>query len=478
MPTTPVRLPPVALSSEPMRPVDTTWLRMDQPNNLMHVNGVLGLGGALDLERVRELVVERLLRIRRFRQRVVEHRGRFRWEIAPDFDLDDHLVIERLPAPGGRAEAEQLFGELMSRPFDRARPLWQFHIVPGYEGGTAVFCRLHHAIGDGVALLLVLLSLCDLEPDGRLAAATPADEAPPPLSTQIASLFGQPVESFASVRTLLEEVMPDAMRLLLHPIDAMRRRNALLRNLAAVGAAGRLAVYSSDPRTTFKGELVVAKRVAWSRRIPIPEIKQVGAAIGGTVNDILVNATAGAMYHYLAAQGEVAPDLVVRAAMPVNLRPLEKLNELGNRFGLAFLGLPVGIADPVERLTALHREADRLKHSAQPLAAYGILHTMGRLPLAAQRLIVSLFGAKATAVMTNVPGPRRRLYLTGRPLEEIFFWVPQAGRLGLGTSILFYCGEARLGIATDAGLVPDPERLIAGFETEWERLRERAGLAG
>jgi hypothetical protein len=103
---------------------------------------------------------------------------------------------------------------------------------------------------------------------------------------------------------------------------------------------------------------------------------------------------------------------------------------------------------------------------------------MGRLPLAAQRLIVSLFGAKATAVMTNVPGPRRRLYLTGRPLEEIFFWVPQAGRLGLGTSILSYCGEARLGIATDAGLVPDPERLIAGFETEWERLRERAGLAG
>lgn len=478
MPTSPHRLPPIDPSPEPMAPVDIAWLRMDQPNNLMQINGVLALGGDLDAGRVREIVAERLLRIRRFRQKAVERRGRFSWEVDPDFDLDAHLVVEPFPAPAGRAEAERLFGELMARPLDRARPLWQFHLIPGYEGGWAVYCRLHHAIGDGVALMLVLLSLCDLEPRGGVPAAEAVDEVPVPLPVQLAALFGQPLESFAAMRALLDDVMPDAMRLLIHPVEAMRRSSAWLRNAAAVGAAGRLATYSSDPATAFKGELVVGKRVAWSRQIPLEEVKEVGRTLGGTVNDLLVDATAGALRRYLAAREEPDPDLVMRAAMPVNLRPLEKMNELGNRFGLVFLGLPVGIADPVVRLAELRRRADRLKRSAQPLAAYGILHAMGLSPLAVQRLVVRMFGAKATAVLTNVPGPRRRLYVAGQPLEELFFWVPQAGHLGIGASILSYCGSARLGVATDAGLVPDPERLVAGFEAEWDLLRDRARRAG
>ena len=84
------------------------------------------------------------------------------------------------------------------------------------------------------------------------------------------------------------------------------------------------------------------------------------------------------------------------------------------------------------------------------------------------------FGSKATAVLTNVPGPRESLYLAGRKLDSVMFWVPQSGHLGLGISILSYAGGVMLGVATDEGLVADPERIVAEFEREFKALRQKA----
>ena len=96
------------------------------------------------------------------------------------------------------------------------------------------------------------------------------------------------------------------------------------------------------------------------------------------------------------------------------------------------------------------------------------------MPLAVQKLVVSIFAAKTTAVMTNVPGPREVLYLAGRAIREIFFWVPQSGRVGLGISIFSYAGHVRMGLASDSGLVPDPERIVEGFHAELAELQLRA----
>lgn len=467
--------PPLEPASEPMAPVDVAWLRMDEPNNLMQINGVIVFDGSVDFGRIRELVAARLGRIRRFRQRVVDEGGRFTWREARDFDIDNHLVLETLPEPGGKAGLQRLISELMSQPLDRAHPLWKFHIVENYEGGTAVFGRLHHAIGDGVALMLVILSLCDLAPKGPPAAEA-VDETPEPLPGELADLFGRPLDSLAAFRRLAEEVMPDTMRLLMHPVEAMRQTSAVLRGAAAVGSFGRLVTYPPDARTKFKGPLVLEKLADWTEPIDVEEVKKIGRGLGGTINDVLLTATAGALRRYLVRHGEPEESLSVRAVVPVNLRPIEKMSELGNRFGLVFLGLPVGIPDPIRRLAELRRRAEALKRSAQPLVAYGILHAMGLSPLAVQKLVVRMFGSKATAVMTNVPGPRRVLYFAGRPIEDLFFWVPQSGRLGLGVAICSYRGRARVGFATDAGLVPDPQEIIRGFHDEYAELRSRVNL--
>ena len=487
--------------------MDHAWLRMDEPANLMQINGVLVLDQPVDVERIKAIVRRRLLPIRRFRQRVVAGRGDHpRWEDDPAFDLDRHVLAASLPAPGDDGALAAVVGELMSTPLAADRPLWEFRLLQPYRGGCALLSRIHHAIGDGVALMLVLLSLTDLQPSGPPTVRPSADDpippdapetpetlagpeplaaaaAPPqPAETPAASepeaepganpfteLFCQPLHDIARIRSLADEISPELMRLLHAPIEALRR-SRLLTGIGGVGAFGRLVGRAADPSTPFKGPLGVPKAVAWSQPLALSEVKEVGRALGGSVNDVLVSATTGGLRRYVARRAAPPARLDVRAAMPVNLRPLARMSQLGNHFGLVFLSLPLGIADPLARLAELRRRSAALRRSAEAAVVLLILRTIGRVPLAMQRLVVKIFATKATLVMTNVPGPNRTLYLAGKPIRDIFFWVPQSGRVGLGVSILSYDGTVRLGVGTDAGLVPDPQAIVAGFHEEFDEL--------
>jgi WS/DGAT/MGAT family acyltransferase len=339
--------------------------------------------------------------------------------------------------------------------------------------------------------MLVLLSLTDLDPSGPRTVTPKADDPadseppepsessespapseplePPPGANPFTELFSHPRHDIAKIRALADEVSPELMRLLHAPVEALRRAR-LLTALGGAGAFGRLVGRPSDPRTPFKGPLGVPKRVAWSEPLALAQVKEVGRALGGTVNDVLVTAATGGLRRYLARQGEPPRRLDVRAAMPVNLRPLGRMSQLGNHFGLVFLSLPLGIGDPLQRLAELRRRSAALRRSAEAPVVLLILRAIGRVPLAVQRLVVSIFATKATLVMTNVPGPNRTLYLAGKAIRDVFFWVPQSGRVGLGISILSYNGAVRLGVGTDAGLVPDPEAIVAGFQAEFDEL--------
>jgi WS/DGAT/MGAT family acyltransferase len=199
-------------------------------------------------------------------------------------------------------------------------------------------------------------------------------------------------------------------------------------------------------------------------------VKAVGRVSGGTVNDVLLTAVSGALGRYLHTRGEPAGGLDFRAVVPVNLRPIDEKPKLGNAFGLVFLSLPVGIADPLDRLFELKTRMDAIKGTPEAIVAFGVLGMMGVSVSQVQDIVLNIFGSKATAVMTNVPGPRQMRYFAGKPIDGIMFWVPQSGKLGLGVSIMSYNNKVLLGIATDAGLVPDPETIIAAFHDEFEAM--------
>jgi WS/DGAT/MGAT family acyltransferase len=237
---------------------------------------------------------------------------------------------------------------------------------------------------------------------------------------------------------------------------------------------GRLVVLPPDPTTVFKGDLGRRKRAAWSESLPLDDFKAIGKAFGATVNDVLIATATGALRRYLERRGQPTAGVAIRASVPVNLRPLDRAHELGNAFGLVFITLPVGVADPVRRLRAVKKEMDGLKQSPEALVAFGVLSLMGLAPVEVEQVGLRFFGSKATAVLTNVPGPREPLYLAGRKIDRVMFWVPQSGRLGLGISIISYAGGVMLGVATDARLVPDPERIVEAFKAEFEAVRRLA----
>jgi WS/DGAT/MGAT family acyltransferase len=461
----------------PLAGVDAAWLRMDSPENLMHIHGVLVLAGDVERERVADVLRARLLRVPRFHQRIESGPEGPVWASDPEFELDRHVTEERLPAPGGDAELAAAIGAHLHRPFDRRYPLWEFRVLRGYRGGdTAVFGRLHHVLGDGVALMVVLLALTDLEADEAAAVggSGPSRTGNPFFDLLVATSD----EARHAAHDAAERWMPETLRLMQAPVEAYARAGALGRAAGEAVALARLVARPADPRTPFRGRLGIEKRVAWTEAVPLDRLKDLSRALGATLNDVLNTAMAGGLRRYLAARpGYGAPreSLAFRCAMPVNLRPLEEMAALGNRFGLIFLSLPVGVEDPLARLEAMRRRAAALKRSAEPLVVFRILQRMGRLPERARRMLLALFAAKATAVFTNVPGPRSTLDFAGRPVRDFFFWVPQAGRVGLGVSILSYAGRVRMGVGTDAGLVPDPERIVDGFHAELERLFARAG---
>ncbi|MBT8143877.1 MAG: DUF1298 domain-containing protein, partial [Gammaproteobacteria bacterium] len=232
----------------------------------------------------------------------------------------------------------------------------------------------------------------------------------------------------------------------------------------------RFVLKPPDRRSRYKGKLSPVKRVAWAEPLPLDEVKAVGKAHGCTVNDVLLSSVAGALRSWATEQGDQIDGLEIHAAVPVNLRPQVKAGELGNKFGLVFLGIPIGIADAVERLHAVNRKMRELKNSYQAQVSLGLLSLVGRGPSMLQRPVLEAFSSKATTVMTNVPGPQQPLYLAGAEIDQLLFWVPQNGRIGIGVSILSYNGKVQFGLIADRNLVPHPGEIIRRVNGQFEEL--------
>lgn len=459
------------MARKPFANVDRAWFRMEHPTNLMMITGVMIFSTPMDMERLKATIQNRLLRFDRFRQRVVKPILPWRrvcWEDDPHFNLNDHVHRIILPPPGDQKVLQEVAGELMSTQLESSKPLWEIHLVERYGSGCALIARLHHAIADGIALVHVLLSLTDTDPDTPWPVATPSEMSR--RDRRMASTLWRPVRSTLKATTQVTET-------LLHESQEMLRDPSHAFYLARLGARGaidfgRLVLRWPDPKTPFKGQLRVPKRAAWSDPFPLDDVKAAGRAMGGTVNDVLLTAITGALRRYMQSRDEPVDNVNFRAVVPVNLRPLDREPTLGNKFGLVFLSLPIGIADPMDRLYELKRRMDALKDSTEPVVVLGILNAIGGAPYAIQDIVVKIFATKGTAVMTNVPGPKETIYLAGAPLDTIMFWVPQSGRLGLGVSIISYAGQVRVGVAADRGLVPSPEEIVTQFHAEFDALQE------
>ena len=459
--------------------VDTAWLRMDRPENLMQILGVMVFGGRVDTERLKRTVGLRLLRYRRFRQIATEDSEATWWIDDPDFDIDAHVRHSFLPAPGGKHELQKFVAEMASTPLNPARPRWEFNLVDTADGNSALVVRIHHAIADGIALIGVINSLTDERIDAPENGGLPAQTRGSRRERQSATDGGDggdPV--WRLILDPLTEVAEASIRIGGHlwgQYLGLRNEPAGIRDYAIVARTiaqeiGKLALMPNDSVTRFKGRAGTVKRVAWSEPLPLAEIKAVGRALACSVNDLLLAAVAGALRSYLLARGDTVDATEIRTMVPVNLRPAGDSDELGNRFGLVALELPIAIDNPLTRLYTTRARMAALKGSYQALLTFSLLGAAGMAPRFVQDQILNLLTSKTTAVMTNVPGSPQARYLAGSHIDQEMVWVPQAGDIGMGVSILSYNGRVQFGLITDKNMVDDPEHIAEQFGEEFEKL--------
>jgi WS/DGAT/MGAT family acyltransferase len=451
-----------------MSPVDTAWLRMDRPTNLMMIVGVLVFKQRMDFERLRNTIEARLAgRYRRFRQCAVEEVAGAWWQDDPDFDIDAHLKRRALPSGAGKKELQKLAGELAVQPLNPGKPLWRFDLIEDYEGGSAMVVRIHHSIADGIALVGVILSLTDLSPQAPAQKHvtpepedTDADDVPVGLLETLADTLTSALDAGSDLGSKAYDLASDRDRLATYG----RHGIGLLTELA------KLLAMPPDSATSLKGKTSTAKRVAWSDPIPLGEVKALGKALGCSVNDILLSAVAGALRAYFQQKGETVHEVEVRAMIPVNLRTARDEGTLGNRFGLGTLSLPLHEGNPFARLFLVRSRMNELKNSYQPPLTLGILAAVGIAPKIIQQQFLDILAAKASTVMTNVPGPKQPLYLAGSRLDQCMFWVPQSGDIGIGVSILSYNDNVQFSLITDRHFVPDPETITPLFAAEFDKM--------
>jgi WS/DGAT/MGAT family acyltransferase len=458
------------LIKEPISKVDTAWLRMEQPTNLMMINGVIMMDEQLDYDSLLKTIEQRFLSFRRFRQKAVDGARGAHWVFDEDFDLRQHVRRTALPGAADRAELETLVSDLASTPLDSSHPLWQLHVVENYVEGPVLICRIHHCIADGIALVQVFLSLTDPTREGRPSARKPdlwkkrrAKEA-----KVFQRLLDPARDGLDFAAHLSQRLVEEGAKILQNPAVASNyasEASEIVRELV------HSLTLEDDPVTRFKGRLGTRKRVAWAEPLPLEEVKAVSKAFGCTVNDVLISAVTGAFRQYMISVGDDPDDLPdIRATVPVNLRPLEHAQELGNHFGLVFLSLPLSVDSPLERLYTVNDRMNELKSSKQAAVTLGFLAALGMGPSAMQKPVLDLLSKKATAVLTNVPGPQKPLYLAGSKMKEMMFWVPQNGSVGIGISILSYNNKVFFGLISDRRLLPNPAAVISRFKKEFEKL--------
>ncbi len=442
--------------------LDAGFLWMETPSSAMHVSGLavydpsalVEAGRSFGVENLRELVRNRLHVAPPFRQRLVEVPFQLHfplWIEDPHFHLDNHIRRVAVPAPGGVRELAQLAAELNAIQLDRSRPLWEMWFIEGLEGGrVATLTKVHHAAIDGASGSEITVALFDLSPD---VAEHPAPAEP-----------WQPDR----VPSDLEMLTYAAQSLARQPFRVLRalRRTAQaalkVGSLAMEEGHGLAALPFTAPTTSLNAAITSARSVAIST-VSLADVKRVKNAFGTTVNDVVLALCAGAMRHYFDQRGEEV-DGPLLAMVPVSVRPEEHRADMGNQVSAMFTSLATDVADPVERLAAIHGRMRDAKDQHRALGAdiltdwaeFAAPAVFGRaMRLYARTGFASRHRPVFNLTISNIPGPPFPLYSAGAKLEANFPLGPIYDGAALNITVMSLEDSLDFGILTCPDVVDD-----------------------
>ncbi len=454
-----------------MSPQDASFLHVENDVNHMHIASVAIFEGPTPAyDDIVAMFSSKLRLVPRYRQKVrfvPLELGRPIWTDDPHFNLGYHIRHTALPAPGGEEQLRNLVGRVMSQQLDRAKPLWEVWIVEGLEEGRwAILSKNHHCMVDGVSGTDLLTVVMDQSPEPEREPEKPWTSEPEPSDSDL-------------VRAALTERLTsprEQLRSLRSAFRGPRRLAGELREFArGMGSFG--SFLRANVETGLNGPIGPHRRWTWAGTT-IPEIKKVRTAHGGTVNDVVLSIITRGFRDLLVGRGEEVEGRVVRTLVPVSVRRPDERGAYNNRVSAMFAELPVGVADPIERLQAVRDQMDHLKDSKQAVAAETLTSLSGFAPpmllALGARLFARLEQHAVQTVTTNVPGPQQPLYAAGRRMLTAHPYVPLAGSVRIGVAIFSYVGQLNFGITGDYEGAPDIDVLARGIEAGMTELIERS----
>ncbi|WP_084694234.1 WS/DGAT domain-containing protein [Marinobacter daepoensis] len=453
-----------------MLPSDSAWLALERPDNPMTITIMLRVDG-LTPGRFREFLEVYWLAWERFRCRPVWRAPAWYWEKDPTFAPPKHLdvALDRFE-PG---ELQNWVSERLNEPLPLYRPRWKFWLAPNARGGAALLLRLHHCYADGLSLLGVFDQLCPASPR-QYPAVYGAREAPE-LGRWFSSAQAWLEACVAEVAPVVSGSTDDP-----EPPGKGRVGKVFETGTRLVHDISELLVSPDDTPSDLKRPLLGRRNCRWSPPVPLAHFRDIARATRTTINDVLLACVAAAVKPRLGMTPEQLEDAVLHAAVPVDIRA--QLPEgvqpedgaLGNCFGTVFVPLPVDGHSALERLFRVKHETRKLKKSWQPGLAWGLTSCASLIPEPGRRPLADLFFRKASAVVSNVPGTPETRYLAGCAITEQMFWVPQAGDIGLGVSIVSYGGQVQFGVVADESVLPDPSAFLDDCLNELDQFPGRS----
>ena len=461
--------------------LDNSFLVVEdaRPDGAMHIGTTLILearplrrdDGTLDIDRIEEYVLSRLEGIPRYRQKLgrTPLEGHPIWVDDASFNIHYHVRHSRLPRPGDERQLKRMVGRICSQRLEREKPLWELWVIEGLEGDRiALVSKVHHCMVDGVALTGLISTLLSREPHEKPG--------------RIRDWEGRQAPS--ALRLGLDEIA----RVVRSPLDAARASVRLLRNQddarhdlgerlrAAVRAAGDFG--GGVRPLPFNEPVGPHRRIDWTP-MSLAEIGEVRRAVGGSVNDVVLAVTAGAVGRFLAeSRGVTLAGRKLRVMAPVSVRHEDERGQLGNRVSAWSLDLPLDAADPLTCLEAVRRATQERKDSKRALGAE-MLTDAGEWTGSAILALGARFATLATPfnlVVTNVPGPREPLYLLESRLLALHPHVPLASTMGLGIALFSYDGTLSWGLSADWDQLPDLHDLARAVDASFAELRRAAGV--
>jgi WS/DGAT/MGAT family acyltransferase len=461
---------------ERLSALDAHFLDLDDEGVHMHVAVVL-IGdaqplrladGRLDGERIRAFVDAQLAAIPRYRQRLarVPVERHPVWVDDPSFNIQYHVRQVGLPQPGDERQLKRLVGLLMSQKLDPGKPLWEIWVIEGLEGGRfALLARSHHCMVDGIAGVGVLRALLRPRPDDSFRPAPRWRPRPAPSPARLAS------DAFARRAREPLVLAGAARRALANPSRALRGAwDATLGLGESLGA-----LRSASPTPLNPPHIGPHRRIDWLR-FDLEAAKEVKRRLGGTLNDVVLATVSGAMRRYLRAHRVALKELDFRAMCPVNVRPAESRDALGNRVVMLVAQLPLAERDPRRRLQRVIATTRALKASRVPQGSELVeeIADWTATSLLTETIRLATRRRAFNMIVTNVPGPPVPLYLLGAPVLATYPILPLYENQAMGVALLSYADGLYWGVTADWDRVPDVHDIAQDLATSFEELRKEA----